>query len=165
MLHSQNYSSAIGAQGGITQEGYAGMLNYNYYTSRNSFIQAGLFFSASETDVGNNINVPFNSFTVQASYMTKLFQNRFKSFIVNVGGGPLAGYEIINEGSRELSNGAIILDKSKFIFGLTGSIELEKTLGDGDFSVLLKYSQFYHPNSDLGEFIPFLGIGIRYFLY
>lgn len=161
---AQNYASAIDAFLGATQDGTAAMLTYNYFIDRDDYIQSSIYISFNE-DEQKNIKIPYNNFTLNVGYFFSVFKNIRKTFKINPGFGVLGGYEAINDGSLELPNGAIINDKSKFIYGLFGSLELEHSLGDGDFSVLLKYNQYYHVNSDLGNFIPSLGLGIRYYIF
>ncbi len=162
-LFSQD-SSAIGVYGGITQDGYGVLLNYNYYLNRIDFIQAGVYYSSAE-DTLNTIEIPYNDFTIQVGYFTSLLTNKFERLRLNIGGGVLGGYEVVNNGDNTLDNGAIIISDSNFIYGAFGSLEIEYSLGKGDLSLMLKLNQYYHGNSDLGDFVGFAGAGLRYFLF
>lgn len=160
---TQNYSSALGVSGGYSQDGYGFLLNYNYYTERDAFIQAGLFMSFSENEV-KGISIPYNIFTFNAGFLKTIYSTRRNSFKVHIGGGFLGGYEAINEGSDRLENGGLVLDKSKFIYGAFASLEADIYL-DNEWSIILKINQYYHHNSDLGNLTPYAGIGLRYFLF
>uniref|UniRef100_A0A171ANS3 Conjugal transfer protein n=1 Tax=Triatoma infestans TaxID=30076 RepID=A0A171ANS3_TRIIF len=88
----------------------------------------------------------------------------FKTFVLNLGGGGIIGYEVINNGNSLLETGAIIDAKSQFIYGVFIGLEGEITLSN-DFSLLIKANEYYHINSDVGQFYPYAGIGLRYFLF
>ena len=82
----------------------------------------------------------------------------------NVGGGGVIGYEVINNGNNTLDTGAMIDGKSRFIYGIYAGVEWEMVLGN-DLSLLIKANEYYHINSDVGNFYPYAGIGLRYFLF
>lgn len=160
---SQNYSSGVGVLGGYVQDGYGILVNYNYYLGRNDFIQGGIMFSQSK-DEKRGIEIPIDLFTFQAGYFNSVYSNAKNSFKTNLGIGLIGGYEVINDGKNTLENGAIINSSSKFIGGLFASVEADVYLNE-KFNLIFKYNQYYHANSDLGEWIPFLGLGVRYFMF
>ena len=160
---SNNYASSVGLSGGYAEDGYGFMGTFNYHINRNRYAQLSIFASISE-DKGS-FNIPYNIFTVQPGYFLKIWeQKNFKRYTLNLGGGGIFGYEIINNGNRSLSNGSILDAKSQFIYGLFLGLEGEATLNN-DFSLLIKANEYYHINSDVGQFYPYAGIGIRYFLF
>jgi|OM-RGC.v1.028823437 Conjugative transposon protein TraO. len=109
-------------------------------------------------------DIKFNDITFNAGYFTSVYSTVRDKINFNAGGGLVAGYEAVNNGSELLSSGAIVLDKSKFIYGLFGSLESEIYLNN-EWTLMLKYNQFLHLNSDLGKWTPFIGVGARYFLF
>lgn len=158
-----NYASSIGLSGGYAEDGFGIMGTYNYHLNRNRYAQLSIFAAIAE-DKGT-FNIPYNIFTVQPGYFFKIWeQKNFKKFNLNIGGGGIFGYEVINNGSNLLDTGAIIDAKSQFIYGLFLGLEGEITLSN-DFSVLIKGNEYYHVNSDVGKFYPYVGIGLRYFLF
>lgn len=157
------YASSIGVSGGYAEDGIGFMATYNHHTNRNQYAQLSIFGSIAE-DKGE-YNIPYRLFTVQPGYFLKVLEQRtFKRYGLYVGGGGVFGYEVINNGSTVLNNGALIDAKSQFLYGLYLGIEGEYTLGDS-ISFLLKANEYYHINSDVGNFYPYVGIGIRYFLF
>jgi len=160
---SQKYYSAVDVLGGVSQEGYSGLINYNHYISRESSIQGGVYVSFSEKEL-YGIDIPYNNLTFNLGFVTTLLDNKFKTFSLNIGSGIIAGYEIINNGDKELVNGALILNDSGFIYGGFATLELEKIIGDGDWNLLLKSNYFYHHNSDLGKHVSFVGLGFRIYI-
>lgn len=160
---SGNYASSVGISGGYAEDGFGVMATYNYHLNRNRYAQLSVFAAIAE-DKGT-FNIPYNIFTVQPGYFIKVWeQKNFKKYALNVGGGAIFGYEVINNGNSLLETGAIIDAKSQFIYGVFLGIEGEITLSN-DFSLLLKANEYYHVNSDVGNFYPYAGIGLRYFLF
>jgi len=160
---AQNYSSGIGLFAGYSDNGYATMLNYNHYPELDRYIQAGIYVSFNENEV-RGIKIPYNNISLNIGYFKTVLGTTRGQFKLSLGLGGVAGYEIINNGKETLSNGALILDDSKFIYGAFGSVESDLYLND-DLSIILKFNQFYHQNSDLGKFTIFAGAGVRYILF
>jgi len=160
---SGNYASSIGISGGYVEDGFGVMATYNYHLNRKNYAQLSIFTAIAE-DKGT-FEIPYNIFTVQPGYFIKIWeQPSFKKYSLNIGGGGVIGYEVINNGNNTLETGAIIDGKSQFIYGIYIGIEGEIILGN-DFSILIKANEYYHINSDVGKFYPYLGIGMRYFLF
>jgi hypothetical protein len=160
---AQSYSDALSFNAGVTQDGLAVSVTYNYLVNRHDFIVAGVFGSVAKYKYVDNIKVPYNDFTVTLGYSKNLFFDRLNTFNVNVSAGGLFGYEAINNGDKELSNGAVILSDSGFIFGAFAGVEGIYNISENS-ALLLNATEFYHANSSLGEFIPFLSLGLRYYL-
>ncbi|NYJ28194.1 conjugal transfer protein TraO [Allomuricauda sp. ARW1Y1] len=158
-----NYASSIGVSSGYAEDGFGIMATYNYHLNRSRYAQLSVFAAVAE-DKGS-FAIPYNIFTVQPGYFFKVLEQRtFKSYALNIGGGAIIGYEVINNGNSLLETGAIIDADSKFIYGAYVGIEGELTLSN-DFSLLVKANEYYHVNSDVGNFYPYAGIGLRYFLF
>ena len=158
-----NYASSIGLSGGYAEDGFGIMGTYNYHLNRNRYAQLSIFAAIAE-DKGT-FNIPYNIFTVQPGYFIKVWeQKNFKKYALNFGGGAIIGYEIINNGNSLLETGAVLEARSQFIYGAYLGLEGEITLSN-DFSVLIKANEYYHANSEVGNFYPYAGIGLRYFLF
>ncbi|SNZ01301.1 conjugal transfer protein TraO [Flagellimonas pacifica] len=158
-----NYASSVGISGGYVEDGFGVMATYNYHLNRDSYAQLSIFAAIAE-DRGT-FDIPYNIFTVQPGYFIKVWEQRnFKKYALNIGGGGVIGYEVINNGNNTLETGAIIDAKSQFLFGVYVGVEGEIILGN-NFSILIKANEYYHINSDIGHFYPYAGIGLRYFLF
>ncbi len=158
-----NYASSIGLGGGYAEDGFGIMGTYNYHLDRNRYAQLSIFAAIAE-DKGS-FDIPYNIFTVQPGYFIKVWEQRnFKKYTLNIGGGAIIGFEVINNGNSLLETGAVLEARSQFIYGAYLGLEGEITLGN-DFSILLKANEYYHVNSDVGNFYPYAGIGLRYFLF
>lgn len=158
-----NYASSLGFSGGYAEDGFGIMGTFNYHLNRNSYAQLSIFAAIAE-DKGS-FDIPYNIFTVQPGYFMKIWEQRnFKKYALNFGGGAIIGYEVINNGNSLLETGAVLDARSKFIYGAFLGMEGELALSN-DFSILLKVNEYYHANSDVGNFYPYAGIGLRYFLF
>lgn len=162
-LNAQKQSSSIALIGGYSHDGIGGSLNYNHYVSRTDFIQAGAYFSSSVIKK-DNIEIPYDNFSFNVAYFFNAYSNNRETFNLNIGLGPLLGYEIVNKGSDTLDSGALILDKSKFLYGgyISGEIGIYLTQ---NLNLIFKANQYYHSNSDLGQFTFFGGLGFMYIIY
>lgn len=161
---AQNFSPAVTLTGGWAEDGFALSMNYNYYIQRKQFIEAGLF-GLFGNDTYKDQKIPYQIFAAQIGYFHSLFESgRGQAVNFAFGGGLTGGYEVINHGNNTLSSGAIITDKSQFVYGLYAGLEVDLYLNHA-FSLLLKANQYYHINSDLGQFTPYVGVGLRYYLF
>ncbi len=160
---SGNFASSVGVSSGYAEDGIGIMGTFNYHLDRYKYFQVSVFAAIAE-DRGRN-DIPYNIFTVQPGQFWRVFvAPRKKNFSIFLGGGGLIGYEVINNGSNELPTGAVINGKSQFIYGAYAGAEAEIALSN-DFSVLVKANEYYHINSDIGNFYPYAGVGLRYFLF
>lgn len=159
---AQSYSDAFTLNIGAVQDGIGGLIGYNYFLNRHDFIEAGVLLTAANFKY-NDGKIPYNDFTLNVGYSKNVFWNYKNTFNVNIGGGALFGYETVNNGDKNLSNGAIIKSKPGFIYGAYLSVDLDYSIND-EISVVLKGNEYYHANSSLGEFLPFIGLGVRYYI-
>lgn len=165
--HSQAYYNAFAFNLGAVQDGIGGLFTYNYFLNRHDFVEASLFLTASnfkyKTFDEQIIKIPYNEFTVNVGYSKNILTNDSNSYNVNLCGGGVFGYETLNKGETILENGATILSKPGFIYGAYLGIELDVSVTDAT-SVLLRGNEFYHSNSTLGQFLPFIGAGFRFYI-
>ncbi len=164
MAQAQAYASSVELTGGYVEDGFGGYINYNHHLDRRSHLQFGVFVGISN-DSSTGEEIPYNIFTFNPGYFRKLIStNSRKPITLNIGGGGIIGYEVINNGSNELPSGAILNAKSQLIYGAFAGLEVEYAMKE-NLSLNLKAVEQYHPNSDIGEFYPFVGIGLRYYLF
>lgn len=162
MGSSYGQNSAISLTSGITEDGSAVLASYNYYLKNDNFIQGSVFVSFARDKYLSDISIPYNDFTVNAGYYKKIIKSRNNFLKVSLGIGGVFGYETVNKGNKELSNGALVMSESGFIYGAFVGLDTDIYLSD-KFSVVLKINEYYHHNSDVGQFVAYAGVGIRYF--
>ena len=160
--NAQSYANAFAGSLGIVQDGIGGIFSYNYFLDRHDNIEAGVFLTAAKFKYVENIKIPYNDFTLNVGYSKNVFWNYQNTFNVNLAAGGIFGYETVNNGEKELKNGAIIRSEPGFIYGAYIGVDLDYALTD-QYSITLRLNEYYHANSSLGEFIPFVGLGVRYY--
>lgn len=160
--YSQTYKHSFGVNLGATQDGIGAMLNYNYFIQGdNSFAASVLVTDAKYSVQGNKIG--YNDFTLNLGYSTPLYSTKNRKFAILLGVGGVVGYEIVNGNkSSTLSNGNLILEDSKTIYGAYSGLDIDYLINDR-MTVFIKANEYYHANSDLGKFVPFAGLGLRYY--
>lgn len=164
--NAQSYSDGFTINVGVVKDGVAGLINYNYFVDRHDFIESGLLITNSNfkySKYNEEISIPYNDFTFNAGFSKNIFYNYKNTFNINIGGGGVFGYETINNGESKLTNGASIGSKSGFIYGAYVGLDLDYGISD-QLSIALKANEYYHANSTLGEFLPFVGLGFRYYV-
>lgn len=147
--------------GGITSEGYAAMLSYDAYHYRD-YIEVSLLLTSSIHKY-KDYKLPYQSFSLNFGYSKNIYESVRSTQIVNISAGANIGFENINNGEIVLENGATISNKSSLIYGLYVGIEPEFYINDY-ISLTLKVNEYYNIKSSLGNFTPFIGVGIKYFL-
>lgn len=167
---AQNYASSIGVTAGYSQEGVGALVNFNYYVDRFAAVQAGVFTSfANDTSFENNkgekVKIPYYLFSFQGGYFRQMWLSRNYRFQWSLLGGGLIGYEIVNNGDDTLDSGELVMSKSAFIYGGYVGTEIEYLFRNDDWALVAKIHQQFHLNSDLGNFSPYFGVGMRYFLF
>ncbi|SDE23023.1 Conjugative transposon protein TraO [Pricia antarctica] len=161
LAQSQSYSNTVSVNAGIFGEGYGGEITYNTNLSQITFTQIGLDVSMATFNF-EKTSVPYSSFTVSYSYFLTVYSRNRKMQSLSIGGGGIAGYELVNNGNGDISNIVSLDGNSKFIYGGMATIDLDIIVSE-HISFVVKSSQFYHVNSDFGKFTNFSGVGLRYY--
>lgn len=161
--YCQSYSDAFSVNLGVVQDGYGALVNYNYFIDRHDFIDAGLLITFANYQYKEDIKIPYNDFTFNAGYSKNVWYNYKNTVNVNLSAGGIFGYETINSGDKNLPNGAKIVSESSFIYGAYLGFDFDYSLTDNT-SLSIKANQYYHSNSTVGEFVPFVGIGARFYI-
>lgn len=159
------FATSIGLSGGYVEDGYGGMFNFNFQKDRYSYWHFGVFAGFTVDRETQGYEIPYNVINFQPGYFRRIVQSRgFKPISLYLGAGGVLGYEIVNNGSNELFNGAEITAESQFIYGGFVGLELDYAFSES-WSLVAKANEYYHVNSDIGNWYPFIGVGLRYYLY
>ncbi len=164
--NSPNYEmndQALSLSSGYTQNGFGILGSLDIFLGTEHILELGAYFSTSE-DMFKTQKIPYNSYTLNLNYYRLLFSTKNNAFRFFGGIGAQAGYELLNNNIKELPNGALIQDNSRFLYGASISSEIEHVLGDYT-SLIVKLTEFYQPSSDIGDFVPYIGIGLRYIIF
>lgn len=146
---------------GYVQDGFGIYGSYNRILFPQQKLKVDLGFSQSilREDL---IDTKLNIFLLSAQYLKEVYSSRREGFSLNIGGGPIFGYENVAI-AKSFSPAVVPIAESKIIYGFTVGAE-------GDFYLARKHSiiatinEQWHINSDVGNFIPYFGIGYRYTL-
>lgn len=161
--NAQNYSSSIEMSSGYVQNGFGIQGSYNYDLNKKEYIKSSLltyFTKEKYTD----ISLKTTTITLNVGYYNTVWTNLRQTLKTSLGVGIIGGYESINNDNTELPNGALINSDSRFIYGMFIASEHDIYLSN-KYSLIVKFHEYYHINSDVGKFIPFIGIGVRYYIY
>ena len=113
-------------------------------------------------------NMPYRSYNVklkdaflQVGYMHPVLSDREKNVFLYGGISALGGYEQLNEGKKLLSDGATLLDRSRFVYGgaVHGSVEVFLT---DRVLFLIKAQGRFLFGTDVYCFRPAVSAGLRF---
>ncbi|WP_103072206.1 conjugal transfer protein TraO [Aquimarina sediminis] len=157
--------------GGYSENGFSVLGSYSYYNSnvekrKNNFLELSFlasFLKEKEKEKESDYNIPVDQYTLNAGYFVKLptLSASNKQFVIALGAGGTIGYEDINKGELQFSNGAMITDESKVIYGGFGGVDTDIHISER-LSLATKINIYYHANSDIGKTKFFAGLGLKY---
>ncbi|WP_025742034.1 conjugal transfer protein TraO [Aquimarina pacifica] len=165
-VHAQSHKMAFSLTGGYVQNGFAGMVTVDYKKNEFDYFQFSLQGSFSDLENGD-IDIPVSLYSLNAGYFYDLLRNNNRKYAIALGGGATVGYEVINEGDDVLENGDVLSENVEpstavfgVYFGLDADIFLKPTV-----AINFKANETYHFNSEVGDFTPYLGLGVKLILY
>ncbi len=158
---------AFSILGGYSENGFSILGSYSYYNSnaekrKNNFLELS-FLASFLKEKESDYNISIDQYTLNAGYFVKLpiLSAANKQFVIAMGAGGIIGYEDINKGELQLSNGAMITDESKVIYGGFGGLDADIHISER-LSLNTKTNIYYHANSDIGKTKFFVGLGLKY---
>ena len=98
---------------------------------------------------------------LQLGYMLPLLSDRGKNIFTYLGVSVLGGYEELNEEKSLLPDGAMLLDRSRLVYGGALHSSVECFLSDRLLLVLKAQGRLLL-GSDLHRFRPALALGLRF---
>ncbi len=161
--NAQNFKSSIDMSAGYVQNGFGFDWSYNHTLNKKEYVQSSLFMSFAKEKY-LYMKVPTNIIVLNVGYYNTVYRNSRQTFSWSLGTGILGGYEWVNNGNSILDNGAEIGSDSKIIYGIFIGSENDILINEY-YSILIKLRQYYHANSDQGKFMPYAGIGLRYYIF
>lgn len=107
--------------------------------------------------------LPYDFYNGNVGYFLQAFSNYQKNFLVYTGASGIAGYEVFNNDTSLLNDGATLTDTSGFVYGVKGTLSLETYLTNR--WVLIAFAEInYLPKSELSVWQSNFGIGTRIFI-
>lgn len=104
--------------------------------------------------------VPVENLLLESGYMLNILADGGRNVLLNVGLFGVVGYEIINGSEELLDDGATLLDKDSFVYGVGGQIAIEGFVTD-NLMLFVKAKTVMLWGSDMGKFRPQTSVGIR----
>lgn len=159
--YSQNDRNPISAIVGFTQDGYGAMMTYNYsMQGKKSIILSALFTDATYSAQIDKIK--YNDITLSLGYSFPLNLSKKRKLVADFDGGGVLGYELYRNENYDLNKGKIVSDNSEVIYGAYLGLGIDYSISRKTF-FFIKANGYYHANSDLNTFVPFAGIGLKYY--
>jgi len=159
------YAQSLDFGGGYTENGFAGNFDYNIYLSNDSYVQIGLnalFAKTKFVTETKSFEIPYSNYLLNAGYFLPLLENASQTMQFSAGGGLSLGYEAVGK-NNNMPEGISIQSTSSFIYGGLLSGELNVSVAK-NLLVLLKFNQYYHLNSNVGNMSMYAGAGIRFYI-
>ena len=162
-MYSQSHKTALSLNGGYVGEGFGGIVSFDYKVNEFDYIELSLQGNFTDLEF-NEIDIPVNLYAFNAGFFFDVIRNNKRTFALGLGGGATLGNEIINNGDELLENNQLLnVETSQFVFGgfvgLDADIFLIPTV-----ALNIKAQEVYHFNSEIGNFTPYLGVGIKLIL-
>lgn len=159
--YSQNERNPIGAIIGFAKDGYGAMVTYNYsLQGRKSMIVSALFTDATYSAEVDKIK--YSDITLSLGYSFPLNLSKRRKLIADFDAGGVLGYELYRNENYDLSRGKIVPDNSEVIYGAYVGLGIDYLISKRTY-FFIKANGYYHANSDLNTFVPFAGIGLKYY--
>lgn len=161
--YAQTYTIGASINGGITDEGFGGMVTLDYKIGWFDFAQVGIqsYQAKKMASTGDEIDVDFTA--ANLGYFVDLIGNNNRKLAIYLGAGLVAGSERLNKGDELLPSGAFLKEAKRFIYGGFVGADLDVFIIP-TVTLNFKAYQYYHINSELGNFNPYAGAGIKLIL-
>ncbi|MBW1298272.1 conjugal transfer protein TraO [Aquimarina litoralis] len=162
-ITAQSHRLAVSITGGIVQDGFAGAITTDYKVNEFDYLQFNLQGSFSSFEQ-NDVDIPVDTYAFTAGFFFDLLRNNSRTFAISTGAGALIGYEIINNNDTSLPNDLLLnLETNKTIYGGYAGLDIDFFISPV-ITIHLKLNEMYHINSEIGEFTPYVGLGIKLIL-
>jgi hypothetical protein len=158
--NAQSYKNAFSFNLGVTQDGIGTVVSHHYYFNLHDYIETSFLATDAKYNSSTGIEIPYNDYSLNIAYSKNLLVDNKNSLSGNISAGVVLGYESFN--NKALDNGTLINSKPGFIYGASLGIDIDYVLND-KLSLFIKANEYYHVNSDLGKFVPFAGLGLRFY--
>jgi hypothetical protein len=149
--------------GGIIEHnGYFIHAGYSKYTKSQNRTLVSLEYLQRNYNYEND-KIPVMQFTAEMGYYFRFLSDNTQSFFLAFGVHTGTGYEAINLDEKTLSTGAVINDRSGWIYGGAIALEAEYYLDD-KYVLLLSVKERIYGGSTISIFHTQVGLGIKFIL-
>ena len=149
---------------GYSDNGLAALANFQLYLGQTfkNYYEIGLYTGFLK-ETKSEFEIPLNVYTLNTGYHLRVdkISSRTNTIVTTLGIGGVIGVERLNKGNNTLTNGALIESNDGLIYGAYGALETNIYLSDR-WSLIGRYTHFYHANSEVGQSKFMVGAGIKY---
>ncbi|MHA7059028.1 conjugal transfer protein TraO [Aquimarina sp. M1] len=159
-LSGQSHKVAISITGGFVQDGFGGMITGDYKVNTYDYLQFNVLGGFS-TLAQSNIDIPVDTYSFNAGLFFDMLRNNSRTFALSLGAGGTIGYEIINDGNQNIATNQLLnLKTNNTIFGVYAGLDADIFMSPV-IALNIKLNETYHINSEIGEFAPYVGLGLK----
>ena len=160
---AQSHKTAFSVNAGIVTDGFGGSATLDYKINDFDYLQFNVLVSFFDLEL-DAIEIPVNTYSFNPGFFFDVIRNNSRTFALGLGVGGIIGYENINKGEQTLENNQILdIETDIVIFGAYVGLDMDIFISPL-VSINIKANENYHANSEIGEFIPYAGLGIKLIL-
>ncbi len=154
--------NGIFALGGYSENGYGLLAGFKYFPNKSVkryYEISG--YAGSIEEKQTRYNIPIEVYSLNIGYFVNIqyLSSKTSAFQFYVGAGGTIGNESINDSKIQLQPLESISTNDGTIYGVYGAMEADIKFFK-NLSGIVRYTHFYHPNSDIGKTKFLLGIGL-----
>jgi hypothetical protein len=146
----------------IENSGYFVHAGYSRYTKSQNRTTADMEYLQRNYDYAG-VNIPVMQFTGEVGYYMRFFSDNAQSFFLAFGTHIGTGYETVNLNKKRLSDGAVINNQDRWIYGGAVALEAEYYLDD-KYVLLFSVKERIYGGSTVSLFHTQMGFGIKFIL-
>jgi len=162
-MYSQSHKTALSITGGIVDGGFGGLVALDYKVNEFDYLQFSAQANFTDLDFGD-IEVPVDLYAFNAGFFFDVIRNNKRKFGLALGGGASVGNEIINGNEEQLENNQLLnIETSQIVIGAFAGLDADIFLIP-TVALNIKAQQIFHFNSEIGDFTPYAGLGIKLIL-
>ncbi len=162
-MYAQSHKMALSLTGGYVDSGFGSMITLDYKVNEFDYLQLNVQANFTNLEY-QDIDIPANLYAFNAGFFFDVLRNNKRTFALSLGAGATIGYEVINEGDQLLENNQVLdIETNKMVFGAYAGLDADIFLIP-TVAINIKAQEIYHVNSEIGEFSPYFGLGIKLIL-
>ncbi|WP_378173145.1 conjugal transfer protein TraO [Aquimarina sp. SS2-1] len=162
-IYGQSHKTALSLTGGYVDGGFGGLVTLDYKVNEFDYLQFNVQANFTNLDY-KNVDVPVNLYAFNAGFFFDVLRNNKRTFALALGAGGTVGYESVNNGDEILENNLLLdFDPNTVVFGAYAGLDADIFLIP-TIAINIKAQETYHFNSEIGEFSPYFGLGVKLIL-
>ncbi|WP_299220777.1 conjugal transfer protein TraO [uncultured Aquimarina sp.] len=159
-LFAQSHKIALSLTGGVVQDGFGGMITGDYKVNEFDYLQFNVQASFA-TFEQNSIDIPVDTYSFNAGFFFDILRNNSRTFALSLGAGGTIGYETINNDDPNIAVNQILNIKTNtLVYGAYAGLDADLFISPV-VAINIKLNETYHVNSEIGEFTPYAGLGVK----